>query len=529
MQHYVKEHWQIRKPAVESTTGLVASQHHLASEVGAGVLRDGGNAIDAAVATGLALGTVEPWMSGLGGGGYMTIYLAAENTVRVIEFGMRAPFASTPGDYPLTQGQTASDAFNWQAVVGNVNVEGPLSIAVPGYVKGMSRALAQFGTREWKEVIEPACQLAEWGLPIDWFTTQKINAAARGFMKNEEARRVYLADGLPPVAHVDGKIDTLPLGRLAQTYRRLQSAGPEDYYHGELAASIATDLAAVGSRITQEDLAAYEHKVTEPLTKMYRGSRVHVPGNMTAGPSLVHALSLLENAIDPASGEPSASDVVAMAQALLDVYAYRLENIGEGDGARMPDGTHAPTNTSHLCVADKAGNVVSLTQTIMSLFGSRVMLPGSGLMMNNGMMWFDPRPGLPNSVAGGRHPLCNMCPALVQRQDGGVFAVGACGGRKIFPAVFQLISLLLDYDMSVDQAVHHPRIDVSGTDDISVMAHAPTAVIDALNAAFERTRVLPNGVAPNSFALPQIVQRRSDGLFQGGAFVPSPHAKVAIP
>jgi len=521
MQPNIKEHWQIRKPAVTSQTGLVASQHHLASEVGAQVLREGGNAVDAAVATGLALGTVEPWMSGIGGGGYMTIYLANEDAVRVVEFGMRAPFASTPADYPLTEGQSASDAFNWQAVVGNVNVEGPLAIAVPGYVKGMSSALDQFGSRPWSELIEPACQLAEWGLPVDWFSTQKITSSARSLNKNDEARRVYLADGLPPVGNIDGKIETLKLGRLAETYRRLQSAGPEDYYTGELAALIALDLARVGSRISVEDLAAYEMKMTEPLVKVYRGARVNAPGHMTAGPSLMQALSLLEDSIVSGSSEPNADDVVTMAQALLDVYSYRLEHVGEGNPA--------PTNTSHLCVADRQGNVVSLTQTIMSAFGSKVMLPGTGILMNNGMMWFDPRPGLPNSVAGGRHPLCNMCPALVQQADGGVFAVGACGGRKIFPAVFQLVSFLLDYGMSVDDAVHYPRIDVSGTDDVSIMEHAKAQVIDAVVAAFEHTRVLPNAVSPNSFALPQIVQRRADGSFHGGAFVPSPHAKVAVP
>jgi gamma-glutamyltranspeptidase/glutathione hydrolase len=529
MQKTVLEHWQIRKPAVASHTGLVATQHHLASDVGAQVLRDGGNAVDAAVAAGLALGTVEPWMSGIGGGGYMTIYLAKEDRVRVVEFGMRAPFTSTPADYPLTDGQGASDAFNWQAVVGNVNVEGPLSIAVPGYVKGMSSALQQFGSLDWAEVIEPACQLAEWGLPIDWFSTQKITSYARSLVKNDEARRVYLADGFPPVGHIDGEIETLRLGRLAETYRRLQSAGPQDYYTGELAASMTSDLARVGSKISLQDLSAYEIRVTDPLVKEYRGATVNVPGRMTAGPSLVQALSLLEKCVVRGRSEPSADDVVAMARTLHNVYEYRLEHLGEGEGGRSPDANPEPTNTSHLCVADTNGNVVSLTQTIMSAFGSRVMLQDTGILMNNGMMWFDPRPGLPNSVAGGRHPLCNMCPALVQQADGGVFAVGACGGRKIFPAVLQLISFLLDYDMSVDEAIHHARIDVSGAHDVSIMSHAPDDVIDAVVAAFANTRVLPNGVSPNSFGLPQIVRRLADDSFDGGAFIPSPHAKVAVP
>jgi gamma-glutamyltranspeptidase/glutathione hydrolase len=133
MQSSVLEHWQITKPAVQSKNGLVASQHHLASTVGAEILKAGGNAIDAAIATGLTLGTVEPWMSGLGGGGYMTIYLAREKKVKVVEFGMRAPFDSVPEDYPLApEGKNSSDSFNWPAVTDDVNIHGPLSVAVPG-------------------------------------------------------------------------------------------------------------------------------------------------------------------------------------------------------------------------------------------------------------------------------------------------------------------------------------------------------------------------------------------------------------
>ena len=520
MQQRAVEHWQIRKPAVHSDKGLVATQHHLASDVGAEVLRAGGNAIDAAICAGLALGTVEPWMSGIGGGGYMTIYTAKDDAVKVIEFGMRAPFASTTADYPLATGSTGADTFNWQAVAGNVNVEGPLSIAVPGYVEGVSLALETFGTLDWADAIEPACRLAEWGLPIDWYATQKITGLARHLAKFEQTRRVYLADGLPPVGGVGGGITTLKLGNLADTYRRLQTDGPATYYTGSLASDIAADLDEVGSKITEIDLAEYTASLTEPLAGDYRGSSVCVPGNMTAGPSLIQALAMLEDRLLQGSA-PDLDAVIAYIETLRAVYDYRLENIGEGAAANVP------TNTTHICAADAEGNVVSLTQTIMSGFGSRIMLPTTGILMNNGMMWFDPRPGLPNSVAGGRRPLCNMCPAVVRRADGGVFALGACGGRKIFPAVFQLISFLLDFGMSIDDAVHAPRIDVSGNEDVGVMDHMDPAIIAAVEQRYPTAKVRPNGVSPILFALPQIVARHADGTFSGGAFVPSPHAKVA--
>ncbi|MBT3711016.1 MAG: gamma-glutamyltransferase, partial [Gammaproteobacteria bacterium] len=158
MQNRVKEQWLIRKAAVTSHGPVVASQHHLASDVGAGVLASGGNAVDAAIATGLALGTVEPWMSGIGGGGYMTIYLAKTDEVKVVEFGMRAPFNASSADYPLAaEGINSSDSFGWPKVENDANIHGPLSIAVPGYIKGVALALENFGTQPWDKVIEPAC------------------------------------------------------------------------------------------------------------------------------------------------------------------------------------------------------------------------------------------------------------------------------------------------------------------------------------------------------------------------------------
>ena len=247
---------------------------------------------------------------------------------------------------------------------------------------------------------------------------------------------------------------------------------------------------------------------------------VHVAGHLTAGPSIKQALEILADKITPKQQAPGVEAFTAYAESLLQTYAFRLNNLGEGP--------EQPTNTTHICVADSQGNVVSLTQTIMSGFGSRIMLPQTGILMNNGMMWFDPRPGGPNSVLGGRHPLCNMCPVIVQQSDGGIFAVGACGGRKIFPSVFQLVSFMVDYGLSVDEAVHQARIDNSGTNMITIMDHMHIDVIAALAEEFPQTRLRPNGVSPNHFALPQVVQRNRNGTCEGACFVPSPHAKVSV-
>ena len=516
MPQSVQHAWQIRKPAISSRKGLVASQHYLASAVGAEILQQGGNAIDAAIATGLTLGVVEPWMSGLGGGGYMTIYLAEQKQVKVIEFGMQAPAAADTADYPLAgTGTNAGDAFNWPKVIGDTNIHGPLAAAVPGYIKGISLTLETFGTMDWQDVIEPACLQAEQGLPIDWFSAQKISLMARGLNLYPETRSVYLADGLPPTINLDGTLDFLKLGRLAETYRILQSRGADEFYQGELARQIAGDLAEAGSRMTVNDLQHYEADISEPTSTHYRGHTLHAPGSLTAGPSIAHALNYMEENYKPGEA-PDADTFKQYAAALLSAYEHRLTNLGEGQQG----------NTSHLCVTDRAGNVVSLTQTIMSAFGSRIMLPQSGILMNNGMMWFDPRPGGPNSVKGSRKPLCNMCPVILEAPNGSLTALGACGGRKIFPAVFQLTSLLADFGLSVDEAAHQPRIDVSGTDEVTVMDHMQAEIIDSIRAHYTNVRVAPHGVSPNLFALPQLIRLEKSGVSTGACFIPSPHARV---
>ena len=514
------DNWQIRKPAVTGRAGMVSSQHYLASQVGLDVLKRGGNAIDASVATGLALGTVEPWMSGIGGGGFMTIAFEGGEEVQVVEFGMRAPFASRADDYPLTGRWTGAASFHWPEVENNANVAGPLAIAVPGHVKGMALALERFGSWDWQDVIEPACQIAEKGLPVDWYAAHTINDMARVLRQRDETRRTYLKDGLPPSSG-GGVINWMPLGNLARTYRALQKNGPDDYYRGELAQRIVDDLSEAGSKFSLEDLSAYEAFIDEPIEIPYRDCCLYAPRRRSAGQTIHRTFTKLQESWDSSqNSHPDAETYVTYAQTLLDAYAYRLEHLGDGPERRNKGAT------SHLCVADSHGTVVSHTQTIMSHFGSHVMLPKTGIVMNNGMMWFDPRPGGPNSVAGGRRPLSNMSPVVGKKPDGSTFAVGACGGRMIFPAVFQLISFLCDFKMSVDAALHQPRLDVSGTDLITIMASMDTDSIEHLESQFKNTRVRPNGVSPTSFALPQLIERSADGELTGGCFIPSPNASA---
>ncbi len=516
MSYGSTETWNIRKPAVESAAGVVVAQHHRAAGVGARVLAEGGNAVDAAVATSLALGALEPWMSGLGGGGYMVTHQAAENRTYAVEFGMKASMDLDPEDYPLAEG-TGPDLFEWPAVIENRNISGPYSVAVPGLVAGLGLALETFGTRAWSDLVEPAIVLANQGLEVDWYATLKITSAAWDLARHEASRRVYLPHGYVPVAEWSGVVPRIGLGELSATLARLARYGPRDFYHGGVAADLVADAGTLGIRLTSDDLAEYRAHLTPVESFQYRGNEVDIVPGLTAGPTLRRALASLENTHAPTGAVPDAEAYLCFARCLDEAYRHRFAYIGD-----VPD-RYSPPHTTHLGVIDRGGNVVALTQTLLSLFGSKVILPRTGILMNNGVMWFDPRPNRPNSMKPGKRPLSNMCPVVLKRADGRQFALGAAGGRRIMPAVFQLVSFLSDFGMDVETAAHHPRIDMSGTDYVTVDRSLDSEVRRRLATEFE-TREVQSGVYPNYFACPNIACWRGDGATSAAAFVPSPWA-----
>ena len=525
MSAKLRETWRVRKPEARSSGGVVSTQHYLASEAGARVLADGGNAVDAAVTAGFVLGTVEPWMSGLGGCGQMVFLPAGEARAWSVDFGLAASRDLDPADYPLDEGR-GSDLFHWPAVTGNRNVTGPLSIAVPTYAAGAAAALERFGTRSWADCLAPAVELAERGFDADWYATLKIASTAAHLAADDECRRVYLPGGFPPCSEWGGPPPRLRLGRLAETLRRLAAAGPRDFYEGETARSLVADARRLGARLAAEDLAGVEARIREALAIPYGGATVHAAPGLTGGPSLARALALFAErraaAAEAAARPESEADLaVACADALTAAYAERLAASGHDPEAARP------ACTTHLSVVDRDGNLVALTQTLLSLFGSRVMFPATGVLMNNGVMWFDPRPGRPNSIAPGRRPLANMCPVVVERGGGGDrFALGASGGRRIMPAVMQLVSFLVDFGLGLEDALHAPRIDASGGEFISVDPRFPPKVASALRERYP-VEVWPNAVFPAMYACPNAAGALRGGGRVGAAYVMSPWALAA--
>lgn len=491
---------------------MVVSQVRSAAEAGVAVLDEGGNAIDAAVATALALAAVEPWNSGLGGVGFALVHRAGEPVAELVDFGPVAPRRLTPSAFRLT-GSTKQDLFAWPEVEGDANIHGPLSFAIPSATAGYAHMHAAWGVLPLKEVIAPAIALANRGLPQDWYTTLKIASSATVLRRYAESARIYLPHGLPPIAPYQGCTGTFRLGGLGNTLEHLGRAGLRDQYDGDIAAAIVDDIREMDGVLTRDDMWSCEARVRPATQIPWRGQMLQLAGGLTGAPTLARVLRQMSGV--PVGPKPDAQWYVALGRAMKEAFRQRLEGLGD------PNPFAEPTCTTHLTVCDQEGTMVAMTTTLLSSMGSRVVLPKSGILMNNGVMWFDPRPNLPNSVAAGKRPLTNMCPIILR--DGGRpwLAGGASGGRRILAAVAQLLAFTTDFGMTLDEAAHFPRIDVSDPDNLSADQRLPRDVIDALVADGD-TNVVEHAVMPINFACPNAIRVRSDAQRVGISDAGSP-------
>jgi gamma-glutamyltranspeptidase / glutathione hydrolase len=499
----------VRKPAIRAKGGIVAAQSRIAAEIGAEVLIAGGDCVDAVIATGFALGVLEPWMNGVGGGGAMVLYRAREDRFEVIDYGMCAPESLRVEDYPLTEG-VASDIFPWARVKDDRNLHGPGSIAVPGVVAGMDEAHRRYAKMPWKDLLGPSIKLAGEGLLVDASTTLMISAAAADLRRYPASAAAYLVDGLPPNAQWGIRSSVrLPQDRLKVMLAHLATRGARDFYQGDLAQAIAADVREAGGPLGTGDLASFRAHMREPLKIPYRGGTVYATPELTGGPTLAHALRMLQNHLRPGR-EPDASTYTAYAHAVQSAYRERLKGMGDAEGKRtLGAEALAPSCTTHYSIVDRDGNMAAVTHTLLSGFGSRYVLPQTGITMNNGIMWFDPTPGGPNSLAPGKRCLTNYTPVVAQAAGGSRLAVGASGGRRILPAVMQILSFVMDFDMDLDAAIHQPRIDASeGTVVIGDVLLKPE-VRNALRTGFdyEDARIQTH---PGKFACPSVVLRQGD-------------------
>lgn len=548
--------WIVGRSQAISQGGMVAAKTPEAARAGAQVLRDGGNAIDAAVVTALVAGVSEQWMNGIGGGGYLVRHDPRAGDSDVVAYPMISPRSARPDMFELAGAGRDAALFGWPLVVNSENIVGHRSICVPGTVDGLSKALERWGSISWAAALDPAIACAEDGFPVHWHTTARIASDLANLRRFDATADIVCPNGVPPWSPQGVPAARIRQPDLGRSLRILADRGPRELYEGELASTIVTQLNAGGGDFCVEDFTAYAASFESPTTVTYHGHRVDTIGNGTGGTTLAQSFLLLDQMISasmkPASAELLDAMARAFAAAFADRFAYladpklvevplaamlsepyiaaRVAELADAAprrpraGSRMslgvshtletsiPDFTSAGS-TTHLSVIDRDGVAVALTQTQLSAWGSRVTIPGTGILMNNGMMWFDPEPGRPNSIEGGKRPLSNMAPAIISNGNG-IAALGASGGRRIMNCVAQIAMQLIDQGAGMQDAVAAPRIDRSTLALIASDRFDPV-VLSELRTMGHDVAVKDETLLLSEFASPACV--RFDGTdFTGG-------------
>jgi gamma-glutamyltranspeptidase/glutathione hydrolase len=479
-------------------TGMVASANRHASEAGIEILRKGGNAIDAAVSAAFALGVAEPFASGIGGGGFMLIYMAKDKQVTSVDYREMAPLRATPNMYLDGNGQ----------VMGEEMEEGHRAVAVPGTVAGLTLALKQYGTMDLKTVMEPAIELAEKGYEVSKLLNSMMESHAQKLSKFPAASQIYLKTGNPyPVG------DRIYLKDLANTYRLIAKKGPEVFYKGEIAEAIEKEMKRSGKGlITREDLAAYQPVLRTPVHGTYRGYEIFSMGPPSSGGThVIELLNIFEGYHIAGLGVNSLESIILMAEAMKKIFSERAEFMGDPDFVRIPlddllSKEHAeklrkemntgkmskkspsdhivdePHQTSHLSVVDNEGNLVALTQTINLFFGSGVVVPSTGILLNNEMNDFIPQPGSPDSIEARKRPVSSMSPTLMLYHGRPFLTIGMPGATRIITVLPQIIMNLIDHQMSIKDAIDAPRIHCMDGEKIFMESRIPMEVRNALTS-----------------------------------------------
>jgi gamma-glutamyltranspeptidase/glutathione hydrolase len=466
---------------------MVASKHPLISEAGVKVMRRGGNAVDAAVAAAFMDCVVEPASNGIGGEGVMAIHLESGENI-IVDYVGRPAKTCTPDMYELTE-DTEPGWMGWRKVKGNANVYGYKASTTPGTVAGLTEALERYGTMSLRDVMGPAIAVAREGFVPGRGITTSIASRMRLFSGFPEWRRIYLIDGQYPY-RPSSVIAKNPLkliqSDLAKSLASIAEEGPDAFYRGWLAEAIAEEMDLGGGLITEEDLAAYEPIVHEPEPGSYRGyDVVYDPSH--SGITMMQILKILEGYDLAGLGFGTPETVHLMAEAVGLAFADRFKYLGDPGYVRVPqkaltsDGyaeelrkrinldeacavepgdpwPHMPECTTALAVGDRAGNLVCVNHTLVDGFGSGIVVPGTGITMNNAMYGLNPEPGHANSIDGRKRRIQNVCPTILLRDGEPLMAVGAPGGRKIQVSVAHVIVNVVDHGMGIQDAIEAPRL-----------------------------------------------------------------------
>ena len=471
---------------------MVVSVHSLASDVGVDIMRQGGNAIDAAVATGFALAVVHPQAGNIGGGGFMLIRMA-DGKLHFLDFREKAPAAATVDMYWDKQGN----------VIPDLSTIGYKAVGVPGSVAGMVMAEKKWGKLGLQKVIAPAIRLARDGFPLPWEYAKDFKN--KRLTQFPESRRIFQRDGN---FYQAGEIFKQP--ELARTLERI-AGNPDDFYHGELARQIASAIQKGGGLVTAKDLADYQVKEREPIHGTYRGYDIYsAPPPSSGGVALIEILNVLEKFDMASLGAGSSEAMHLTIEAYRRAFMDRADFMGDPDFAKVPvaqliDKNYAnswresinpdrasiskdlrrpaktfneldkvaravapeSTQTTHYSVVDQDGNAVSVTTTLNGGFGAKAMAGDLGFLLNNEMDDFAAKVGVPNAygliqgpanaVGANKRPLSAMTPTIVTKDDKLFLVLGSPGGPTIITTVANVLMGVIDYGMDIQEAVDSPR------------------------------------------------------------------------
>jgi gamma-glutamyltranspeptidase/glutathione hydrolase len=472
-----------REP-VRARHAMVVAQEPLAADAGVAVLKAGGNAIDAAVAVAFALEVTHPAAGNIGGGGFMLVRFADGRTT-FLDFRERAPSRAFHDMYLDDAGKpTEKSRVGW------------LSAGVPGTVAGLELAHRRYGRKPWAGLVQPAIDMAASGVELSWAEATSLRGSAKLLERFPESRRIFLKDG----AFFEPG-DTIKQPELAATLERIARDGAKDFYEGEIARRFAAASSDGGGLITLEDLKNYKVIERAPLTGSYRGYQIiTAPPPSSGGVGLLEMLGMLDGTGYAKPGAGSAASTHYQAEVMRRYYADRAEFMGDPDFVKIPvrglidprytaklrstiDPDHATpsdslnhgdpapyesTETTHFSVVDAEGNIVALTYTLNNSYGSGVTVPGLGFLLNNEMDDFAAKPGVPNSydliqgeansVQPNKRPLSSMTPTIVLQDAKPYLVLGAPGGSRIITGVLQVFLNVVDFGMTVQQAVDQPRL-----------------------------------------------------------------------
>ena len=475
---------------VRGRRAMVASQHELASKIGVEIMKKGGNAVDAAVAVGLALAVVYPEAGNIGGGGFMVIR-RPDGKAFAIDYREMAPKAATRDVFVDAKGELIKGEGGSQI--------GYRASGVPGTMAGFDLAFKKYGSGKvkWADIVEPSRRLAIDGYVLSYRLASLLVGFKEHLAKYPDSNRIFLNNG-----NYFKEGDLFKQPELGATLARIQKRGAQEFYTGETARMIADDMKANNGLITLDDLKNYVAKEREPLRGTYRGHEIiTMPPPSSGGIVMLQVLNMLEGFDVKAMGHNSSAELHLYTEASRRAFADRSEYMADPDFAEVPAAlltskayaakriasfdpkkafasvntrpgdlsSSEGTETTHYTVVDPTGMVVSNTYTINDLYGSRVTAKGTGVLLNDEMDDFAARPGKPNlfgliqgernKVEGGKRPLSSMTPTIVMRKDGTPwFAVGARGGPRIISAVMQTVINVIDFDMNIQQAIDAPRI-----------------------------------------------------------------------